>query len=168
MTWMLLPCRSLLPFVLGQRSPAIYHMSGGRVYATGLKLNWMVFFFFSLSSFLVVSIPPSIQLRTNGRNVLIVRATMTTYGFIILWYHKYEIYGLAQALNVYWCVTVVYVFFFCWFLLWFSSVASQLSLWLVVSRKCSARATQFMWTTHPNYCFRFAAIMFVRLRRHLQ
>lgn len=66
--------------------------AGVCVWESAAALNRYFHFYFLLRfvrSFLVGPYPPSIQLQTNGRNVSIARATMTTHGFIILWCHKY-------------------------------------------------------------------------------
>lgn len=146
---------------LGQRSPAIYHTSGGRVCVSLCWNQTETLFscrFFALFVSCVVPIPPSIQRRTNGSNVSIARATMTTYGFIILWYHKYEIYECVCVSRQ--CAAVVYYFFV--FLLWFSSLV-RISLFTFLL------ASRLLHTAQLNLCelririivFDLLAIIFV-------
>lgn len=110
--WHATAARSLSPVAIGSEVTGnISHERRACVCLSVLKPNWniiLVSLFFLYSFLVLCRFRPPMQRRTNGSNVSIARATMTTYGFIILWYHKYEICECALPLCFYF-----FVFSFC-------------------------------------------------------
>lgn len=96
-------CDGSVPFVFRVKGHRQYitRAAGVCVYECAETERNRRYFFVSLSlwhsfsvvvdvvRFLLYRIRPPFNCETNGGNVSIARATMTTYGLIILWYHKY-------------------------------------------------------------------------------